>query len=60
MYVAENSQELKFWVDKDVKPYIEGENPFYDEVLNEIANSIIEQVRKNKLNAQDDTDTSEH
>ena len=57
MDVADN---LKLWFDKDVKPYIEGENPFYDKVLNEIADNIIEQVHKNKLNAQADTDISKH
>lgn len=47
------NENSKFWHDSDVKPYKEGENPFYDEVLNDLVNDIIEQVHKNKLNAQE-------
>ena len=38
------ADDLDLWFDKDVKPYIEGENPFYDKILNEIAENIVKQA----------------
>ena len=36
------TEKLNYWHDKDTKPYIEGEDPFYEEVIAEIADKIAE------------------
>ena len=56
--MAENSQELKLWFDKDFPPYIIGENPEYDKIIDEIVNKMVEEINNGKFDKKDDTDTS--
>ena len=37
-----------YWHDRDVKPYVEGENEFYDKVLTEIVDKALERNHKDK------------
>ena len=58
--MAENPQELKFWVDKDVPPYIIGENPEYDKILEELTKIMVERVLSGEFDAKYNTGTSDN
>ena len=58
--MAENSQELKLWFDKDVKPYVIGENPELDKIIDELTNKLVEEINNGKFDKKDNTDTSEN
>ena len=46
--MAENSQELRLWFDKDVKPYVIGENPELDKIIDELTNKLVEEINKSE------------
>ena len=58
--MAENPQNPKFWHDKDVPPYIIGENPEYDKIIDEIVNKLVEEINNGKFDKNDNTDTSDN
>ncbi|MCM1165812.1 MAG: hypothetical protein NC299_11700 [Lachnospiraceae bacterium] len=41
-------EELKFWHDKDLGPYVKGENPEIDKIVEELTEKLLEYVKNRK------------
>ena len=54
--MTEKTDEPKFWVDKDVPPYVRGENPHLDKLIDELTEKLIEDVNNGKFSKKDSED----
>ena len=54
--MTEKTDELKLWFDKDTPPYVRGENPYYDQVIAEIAESLVKAAKEGKFKSKDGED----
>ena len=54
--MTEKKDELKLWFDKDVPPYVRGENPELDKIVDELTEKLIEDVNNGKFSKKDGED----
>ena len=54
--MTEKCDELVWCVDKDQPPYVRGENPELDKIVDELTEKLIEDVNNGKFSKKDGED----
>ena len=54
--MTDNPENYKIWCDGDMPPYVRGENPYYDQILDELTESMVKAAKEGKFKSKDGED----